>query len=313
MSLGNFFARKVISETIEESKPVTSKDKGSMTPFQHLITGGIAGIIARTITSPLDVIKIIFQVHKGPSEYNGIFDAFGKIYQKQGLAGFWRGNLAGCARIAPYSAAKFFSYDKYSKIIGKGKPLTNSQRLIAGSLAGATGVMITYPFDLIKTRMTVSDEYQSIAQSFFKIMKEENVQGLYRGIVPTLCGIIPYEGGQFLTYGSVKKYLEKKLNRPLSVGQNLIVGAFSGAFAQTVAYPFDIIRKRLMVSDEYKGMFDCAHKIITEEGFKALYRGNVSNIIKVIPYAGLTFLTYEQVKGYFDRKNMEKIDELLKD
>ncbi|KAJ3426401.1 substrate carrier family protein a [Anaeramoeba flamelloides] len=306
MSLGNYLARNVISQTIQENHPISGKNRGSLTPIQHLITGGVAGVVARTVCSPLDVVKIIFQVNKGPSEYDGIFDAFSKIYQKRGLAGFWRGNLAGCARIAPYSAAKFMAFDKYSRIIGKGQPLTPYQRLLAGSLAGMTGVMITYPFDLIKTRMTISDEYKNLFQAFFKILKEENVTGLYGGILPTLCGIIPYEGGQFLTYGSLKNYVEKKVGGPLSVTQNLAVGATAGAIAQTVAYPFDIIRKRLMVSDEYSGMIDCAYKIITEEGFTSLYKGNFPNLIKVLPYAGLTFLTYEQIKSYFDKANKEK-------
>ena len=64
-------------------------------------------------------------------------------------------------------------------------------------------------------------------------------------------------------------------------------GAIAGACGQTMAYPFDVARRRLQVSGwqgvkqlhadhgqavKYNGMIDCFVRTVREEGFKALFK-----------------------------------------
>ncbi|KAJ5073268.1 substrate carrier family protein a [Anaeramoeba ignava] len=315
MSLGTVFAKQIISNYDHKYTTMASpKDKGNLTTVQGLLAGGLAGAVARTATSPLDVIKILFQVQKGPSheaKYKGLGDAFATIYREEGLGGFWKGNWAGCLRIAPYSAIKFATFERLRKVVGKGQPLSSVQRLICGSLAGTIGLIFTYPFDVVKTRMTVDSRYTGITDTFAKIIQEEGIGGLFGGIIPSVVGVIPYEGGQFFAYGAIKSFWEGPEKRQLSVIENLLVGSLAGAFGQTISYPFDVIRKRLQIQrksgkQEYSGMIDCAVKIVKDEGFTGLYKGNVPNLIKVLPYAALTFTTYEQVKKFFENYNNKR-------
>lgn len=56
-----------------------------------------------------------------------------------------------------------------------------------------------------------------------------------------------------------------------------------------------VIKTRLAVgkSGQYKGMVDCGYKVYKHEGFKALYRGYLPNVIGIIPYAGIDLTIYE--------------------
>lgn len=66
---------------------------------------------------------------------------------------------------------------------------------------------------------------------------EGGFTALYRGIIPTVAGVAPYVGLNFMVYESVRQYFtpEGKEN-PTAFGK-LGAGAISGAVAQTCTYP----------------------------------------------------------------------------
>lgn len=56
-----------------------------------------------------------------------------------------------------------------------------------------------------------------------------------------------------------------------------------------------VIKTRLAVgkTGQYKGLLDCGLKTYQKEGFFALYRGYLPNILGIIPYAGIDLTIYE--------------------
>ena len=97
----------------------------------------------------------------------------------------------------------------------------------------------------------------------------------------------------------------------MSIAIRLGCGAVAGTTGQTVAYPFDVVRRRLQVSGwqgaqglhaeaghavAYKGMMDCFSRTVKEEGMGALFKGLAPNYLKVVPSIAIAFVTYEQVK-----------------
>lgn len=118
------------------------------------------------------------------------------------------------------------------------------------------------------------------------------------------CLQIPYVGLNFSVYESLKDWLIRSKpfgiaqDSELSVTTRLACGAAAGTVGQTVAYPLDVIRRRMQMVGwkdaaasvvagegkskiEYTGMVDAFRKTVQHEGFGALYKGLVPNSVKV--------------------------------
>jgi hypothetical protein len=311
----------------------SKKEDAGLTAAQSLICGGIAGATSRTVTSPLDVVKILFQVqsapigklstdahataasaasaaHGGRTVYTGFLPAFATIYKEEGLRGFWKGNGVACLRLFPYSAVKFFVFDELKPLfLNKMGRLDPNMSVVCGATAGIIATLAVYPLDLVKTRLTVQNEshadkaYNGVIDCMAKVYKTEGVRGWYKGAYTSVIGVIPFEGGTFMFYEILKNLGEGDKKR-LSPFQNFLNGCLGAAFAQTFSYPFDLVRKRLqaqskakgMLGEQYAGMVDCFGKIVKSEGFFGLYKGTIANLAKVAPYAGIMFATWEQCK-----------------
>lgn len=82
------------------------------------IAGGVAGAVSRTVVSPLERLKILFQVQSaGQNEYKlSVPKALMKMWKDEGFKGLMRGNGTNCVRIVPYSAVQFSSYNLYKNV-----------------------------------------------------------------------------------------------------------------------------------------------------------------------------------------------------
>lgn len=83
-------------------------------PLSAFIAGGIAGIVSRTMTAPLDRLKIILQADLSPlSSRASLLGGFRRIYKEGGLPGLFRGNFANCVKVAPENGFKMWTFDRY--------------------------------------------------------------------------------------------------------------------------------------------------------------------------------------------------------
>ena len=81
-----------------------------------LTAGAFAGGISRSATAPLERLKVMKQVQSHSTKYNGILSALKRMVQEEGLRGLFKGNGTNVARIAPFSAIQFFSFDVYKGV-----------------------------------------------------------------------------------------------------------------------------------------------------------------------------------------------------
>ena len=81
--------------------------------------------------------------------------------------------------------------------------------------------------------------------------------------------------------------------------RHFVAGSLAGVTAGSLTYPLDRARAVMAVTNvgEYKNLLDVFKRTLRNEGYSALYRGFAPTIIGVIPYAGVSFLTYEKLKG----------------
>ncbi|KAF0692384.1 Aste57867_16530 [Aphanomyces stellatus] len=262
--------------------------------------GLVAGCVTRTTTSPLDVVKILFQVQQGGGS---IRHTFSQLYQTHGVRGFWKGNLAGCCRLGPYSAIKFCVFDQLHSM----SESAAAGRAFNGAIAGLVATFTVYPMELVRTRLIAMKNTTSIAKECFRVLHTEGICGLYRGCLSGVVGAIPFEGIQFACYEYGKSYVSENHwptsrwpadKTKLDTVDHLLLGSLSGAVAQMVAYPFDTIKKRLQLQAATKsGMIDCFHHIVRTDGVRGLYRGSVANMVRLVPYSAVMFASYEAAKS----------------
>ncbi|XP_015112290.1 mitochondrial coenzyme A transporter SLC25A42 isoform X2 [Diachasma alloeum] len=272
--------------------------------YTSLLAGAIAGALAKTVIAPLDRTKINFQISKMTYSQKAAIDFLVQSYKKDGLMSLWRGNSATMARIVPYSAIQFAAHEQWKRILRVNGPDTKPiNRLVAGSLAGVTSQTLTYPLDMARARMAVTQkaEYSTLRQVFVQIYRNEGILAFYRGFFATILGVIPYAGCSFFTYDTLKNYFkDKEINPGMSTATLLFCGATAGAVGQTASYPLDIVRRRMQTS-AVKGAYyhtsvSTAVKIYQEEGIMAFYKGLSMNWVKGPVAVGISFATHDTIR-----------------
>lgn len=256
------------------------------TVIKHLVAGGVAGGVSRTVVSPFERMKILFQI-QGPSStsYNGVWGTLAKIWREEGLIGYMRGNGTNVIRIVPYSAVQFAAYERFKNllVLPETNELNTPRRLLAGALAGITSVVCTYPLDIVRTRLSVQSANLNVADSLkaqsskpgpgiyvssknfttssntsklpgiwgtLKIMylKEGGLRALYQGLGPTLTGVAPYVALNFQSYEVLRAHFTPPGESSPSGVHKLVCGALAGTIAQTFTYPLDVLRRRMQVN-----------------------------------------------------------------
>ncbi|KAJ1673524.1 hypothetical protein EV182_005065 [Spiromyces aspiralis] len=298
-----------------------------ITWLKHLIAGGVAGAVSRTTVSPLERMKILFQVQNADSAaYRGVWGTLVKIWKDEGFTGYMRGNGTNVIRIVPYSAVQFASYEQFKRLLMPegATELDTPRRLTAGACAGLMSVAVTYPLDIVRTRISVQTgkmlanidalpkdargrpiipKMPGIWATFVNIYKHEGgIRAAFRGLGATLAGVAPYVALNFQCYEVLRKLFTPEGESAPSGVRKLICGALAGCCAQTITYPFDVLRRRMQVTSmdgisyKYKSTFDALIQMLRKEGVLGLYRGLVPNYLKVAPAIGVSFWSYELCK-----------------
>ncbi|XP_047180887.1 thylakoid ADP,ATP carrier protein, chloroplastic-like isoform X2 [Vigna umbellata] len=245
--------------------------------------GAIAGAAAKTVTAPLDRIKLLMQ-------------AIAVIGKEEGIQGYWKGNLPQVIRVVPYSAVQLFAYEIYKKIFrGENGELSVVGRLAAGAFAGMTSTFITYPLDVLRLRLAVEPGYRTMSEVALGMLREEGFASFYRGLGPSLIAIAPYIAVNFCVFDLLKKSLPEKYQKRTET--SILTAVLSASLATLTCYPLDTVRRQMQLKGTpYNTVFDALSGIVARDGVAGLYRGFVPNALKSLPNSSIKLTTYDIVK-----------------
>lgn len=283
--------------------------------------GGVSGAIAKTATAPMERVKIVLQLQDANARvaaekrYKGILDVLLRLPKEEGIASLWRGNAVNCARYFPTQALNFAFKDTFKRTFVRHDPKTDFWKffggnLLAGGAAGATSSLFVYPLDFARTRLAAdvgkkgAREYAGFTDCIRKIVKSDNIKGLYRGFGISILGIVVYRATYFGAFDTSKAMLKEKpgIFMTWMIAQTVAVGA------SLLSYPIDTVRRRLMMQSGrsdvlYAGASDCAVKIWKNEGPAAFYKGGLSNSIGRVG-AALVLVMYDEFKELLAKSDL---------
>ena len=123
MHLAGQEGAQLLAQAIIPQIPTDTHPQPAIGFFQQpvvasFVAGGVAGAVSRTVVSPLERLKILFQVQSvGRNEYKmSVPKALAKMWRDEGWRGFMAGNGTNCIRIVPYSAVQFGAYNIYKGV-----------------------------------------------------------------------------------------------------------------------------------------------------------------------------------------------------
>ncbi|KAK3260539.1 hypothetical protein CYMTET_30505 [Cymbomonas tetramitiformis] len=297
-------------------------------------SGSIAGFGVKTLTAPLSRMTILLQVQgmQAPLAAAGTaaarqanattlnsasfvakptsWEYLRSVYQREGLLSFWKGNWAS---IVHKSSAQGANYIVFEFIKDRTKPyLWRSAddpgfvaRAFSGFAAGTVSLTLTYPFDVIRTRLAVeavpekggsAPPRQGMIGTFRHVLAREGLRAFSRGLPCTwLCQGINL-GLNFGIYESLNTSCLKPGETRTGFKETMACGAAAGLVTSVAVHPLDLIRRRQQLSCVNPTVAEIFQGILRQEGFRGLYRGLGPEIVKVVPAVGLSFFAYEYLR-----------------
>ena len=138
------------------------------------------------MTNPLERLKVLKQVNVGQYANLSTYQSFVHMWRYEGLYGFFKGNGVNVLRIAPFSAFEFYFYELYKHKLFDGNSASMLQKFYCGALTGITASTLTYPLDLIRTKLSVNTADSSVKPTVkgvvIELYSNGGIPGLYRGL-----------------------------------------------------------------------------------------------------------------------------------
>lgn len=163
-------------------------------------------------------------VKGGPKGNQLIAATARKVWNKNGLFGFFRGLPLGLVGMFPYAAIDLstFEYLKRTLIAKQARergcheddvPLGNFLTGAIGATSGGFSASIVYPLNVLRTRLQTQGTfmhpptYTGIGEVLSTTLKAEGPRGLYKGLTPNLLKVAPAMSISYVVYENAKRTL----------------------------------------------------------------------------------------------------------
>jgi solute carrier family 25 phosphate transporter 23/24/25/41 len=184
----DFFQSRISKSGLLKFGAPNSKDSSNF--LEKMVAGGLAGSVSLTAIYPLEVTKTRLSI-ASKGTYSGIMDCLGKTVAQEGTKGLYKGWIPSVIGIIPYAGVDLGVYATLrDRFIDKNQPPSPVTVLLCGATSSTCGQVVSYPLQLVRTKLQIQGSpghpvlYSSMTDCFKKILTNEGVVGLYRGILP---------------------------------------------------------------------------------------------------------------------------------
>ncbi|XP_057417176.1 mitochondrial carnitine/acylcarnitine carrier-like protein [Lotus japonicus] len=189
--------------------------------------------------------------------------------------------------------------------------------LAAGTVGGASQLIVGHPFDTIKVKLQSQPtplpgqppKFSGAFDAVKQTIAAEGPRGLFKGMGAPLATVAAFNAVLFTVRGQMETIVRSHPGAPLTVSQQFICGAGAGVAVSFLACPTELIKCRLQaqsalggsgaaaVAVKYGGPMDVARQVLRSEGgTRGLFKGLVPTMAREIPGNAIMFGVYEAIK-----------------
>jgi len=208
------------------------------------LLGFIAGVASRAVSTPLNIITLKLQVEQenegdeeaGPQweePVSGVGKVVKKIYQEQGILGFWRG-FKTTTLLSLNPALTLALFQVFRRVLARASATTGAnpspgQAFLGAAVSNSIAAAILYPLMLAKTRLQATsatsmgevlrDAYTGRGRSAKRLPGMEfqsanpGIPGLYQGLEMQIIKGFLSQGVTFLIKGRVEQIIVEMYSR----------------------------------------------------------------------------------------------------
>jgi len=300
-------------------------ENGVAKALQPFVCGGAAATFASIVIHPMDLAKVRMQLFgqlNPGKEAPGFVTILSNMVKSEGIGSIYTGVDAAIGRQLVYGTARIGLHRKFSDRLVEmngGKPISFVQKAVSGMASGSIAVCIGTPFDIALVRLQADGmakpedrrNYKNVFDALIRTTREEGVGALYKGLGPNILRGMSMNVGMMACYDQAKEVVASLLGDPMTNGPALPTrigaSATAGFTAALFSLPFDLIKSRLMAQKPdpltgelpYKGIADCAIKILRGEGPLGFFSGFSAYYGRCAPHAMIILLSIESItSGY---------------
>jgi len=237
----------------------------------------------------------------------GIYKCIRHIVKHEGPKGLFKGLGPNLIGVAPSRAIYFCAYATSKEFWNSAiTPETPLVHILSAFSAGFMASTCTNPIWFIKTRLQLDQKRSgglTATKCIRHIYQNHGIRGFYKGITASYVGISETVI-HFVIYEAIKARLQEMKGACLDETNRSIfdflefmgAGATSKTIASCIAYPHEVVRTRLrQEGQKYNRFWQTLILVAREEGYRALYRGLATQLVRQIPNTAIMMSTYEAV------------------
>ncbi|TMW65845.1 hypothetical protein Poli38472_003610 [Pythium oligandrum] len=301
----------------------------TMLDLRETLSGVVGAFCCVYAGLPFEVVKVRLQTQGEPKIYHNVPHAFRRIATEEGVVSLWKGAVPALSSSIIENSV-LFSVNGIARrgvlALHAGRKvatdnsdyeLTTMDEALMGAFSGIFSATAITPAEVIKCKLQFQrgrlgkGEYSGPFDCLRKVVRQEGVPGLFRGLSALLLRDVPFN---FFFFGCYEAYtsafasaLGKASKEELNPLFILTAGGMAGATGWSVVFPADVLKSYMQTAASAQqgasktalGLTATARLVYAQHGLHGFYRGWTAAVLRSFPANGSLFLGVEMTHRFF--------------
>ncbi|KAI7833674.1 mitochondrial carrier domain-containing protein [Kickxella alabastrina] len=207
-----------------------ASQRKSMSTVESMVSGAVAGAMTCIITNPIWVVNTRLTVKQkklqqqddntgesgNRNESPSTLQAFAEIIKEDGFLSLWQGLIPALILVIN-PIIQYTAFEQLKNRVERVRRLGSLDFFVLGAISKLCATSVTYPYILIKSRMQLkqskneNERYSSLADGLRKVIAQEGIAGLYKGIESKLVQSVLTASILFMSKEALFSYAVKLL------------------------------------------------------------------------------------------------------